>query len=173
VEAHGSPPRKRREAEDAQRAETQAINDAYQESLREVRARIPDFDAALSAAPASLLSGPMREVVIVEAKPEILYWIAKHPEQAARIATETTQKDASARERNRVLRIVARGFDKIENEIRALPSSAGRASVKPIRHTPVTPVGHRGGAHVKSLSEMSAKELATLSPEEYRKLRGM
>lgn len=55
----------------------------------------------------------------------------------------------------------------------ASPAPAAHPPVVKPKFTPVTPVGSRGGVQQKTLAEMTPDEMRSLSPEEFRKLRGM
>jgi hypothetical protein len=92
---------------------TPAEQEAFAMKLSRAKARYPDWDAVLQQA-GSLPVSSMCTLLIRTSDygPEVMYWLATHPDEARRISAETTQSPSDSP--RTVIRLNARALEEIE-----------------------------------------------------------
>jgi len=128
------------ELEEKRRAEIEA----WEKRIAQAKAKYPDFDEAIEAADKSgvtVTGAFQQEIHNSEYGPEIAYWLAKHPDEAARIAEQTAVPEnptpqqimaaqrAAAREVGRIEALLASGLTRTPGK----PSTRLSSAPPPIR----------------------------------------
>lgn len=107
------------------------------------------------------ITTPMAHAILQAAEDgtEVMYYLGKHPEEAARIAALTPEPTA-VQEAHIAISRAAIEIGKLAATLAAAPKA--EVSKTP---APIAPVGARGASGHKTLSEMSMDEYATTVPE--------
>ncbi len=174
-------------------ADSKERMDRWNAQLAEAREAYPDFDAVTveSETPVPMSGTMITAMFDSDHGAKLAYWLGKHPEESERIAKLTEiPAGASDFEVRRKMALAVREFAKIEDKIGSTPvqptapapAPASRETrpapvatpASPAKPTPPppppVPVGSRGSAQ-RPLKEMTAEEIRSMDPMEYRRRR--
>jgi hypothetical protein len=178
-----------REAEAAQakarqESERHTANERWTAKIERSKEAHDDFQTVMEQAKDLPVSMAAHTVIAASEEPaEVLYWLATHPDEARRIHTATliNQTD-SPRVAARKQALAVEEIEKIEAALAGAPpdkqpspAAPPAGGITPIsapkpKPQPIEPMGARGGASRKKLSDLSIDELRQLDTLEYRTL---
>ncbi len=127
----------------AQRAqqEAQALNSSWQERVTAITAKYPDFEDVVGGSETPMTPAMGRAILESDVGPELVYWLAQNPAEAAKIAQLSPLRTVAA-------------LGRIEERLTAAPPPAPKVSKAP---PPIEPVGSRA-AVTKDPDAMSTDE---------------
>jgi hypothetical protein len=167
-----------RQAQERQAKEAEASAKAWTSKVDAAKALHPDYDDVLKRS-GDLPFSAATHVALRDSDvaPQILYFLATHPEEAKRICDATLISPTDPpRVAARKQALAFEEVEKIEGALKQPPSpapaippvpAAGEPAPKkpvPAKPVPVTPVGHAGGSSARKYSDYTPDELREWDP---------